>query len=111
MTAPPPPAQMQIVMKPREKMVTFEDEPKPMSSHCPHGVPTTPRKSTGASATVLGGSGADVFMWRESLRWHDSSSSGGNNKASELGSMEEAEDDDHDNTLPSKTTPGDVIRV
>jgi hypothetical protein len=34
--------------KPREKMVTFEDESK-----CPHGVPTTPRKGP-----IVG----DVFM-------------------------------------------------
>lgn len=39
------------IPKPREKMVTFEDESK-----CPHGLPTTPRKSTMAN---------DVFMWRE----------------------------------------------
>lgn len=38
--------------KPREKMVTFEDDAK-----CPHGVPTTPRKSL----PIVG----DVFMWRE----------------------------------------------
>lgn len=38
-------------MKPREKMVTFEDETK-----CLHGVPTTPRKSL-----QLGGVN-DVFM-------------------------------------------------
>lgn len=56
---PPPPAQLQIMtLKPRsEKMVTFEDESKqnsasgsgatvtPVSVTCPHGVPTTPRKS------------------------------------------------------------------
>lgn len=70
---PPPPQQMQIMMKPREKMVTFEDESKAMNpaaaalgvntsnastaTHCPHGVPTTPRKAGG----MIGG-GADVFM-------------------------------------------------
>lgn len=70
---PPPPQQMQIIMKPREKMVTFEDESKAMNAaaaaagvstsnastatHCPHGVPTTPRKAGG----MVGG-GADVFM-------------------------------------------------
>lgn len=41
------PMQQTPTPKPREKMVTFEDE-----SMCPHGVPTTPRKP------VLG----DVFM-------------------------------------------------
>lgn len=46
---PPPPAS--LLVKPREKMVTFEDESK-----CPHGVPTTPRKGP-----IMG----DVFMWRE----------------------------------------------
>lgn len=69
---PPPPQQVQIIMKPREKMVTFEDEskgliPPPTSSSgtttvgstCPHGVPTTPRKSS----TGIGvGGGGDVFM-------------------------------------------------
>uniref|UniRef100_A0A1B0CM84 Putative potassium channel subfamily protein k member 2 n=1 Tax=Lutzomyia longipalpis TaxID=7200 RepID=A0A1B0CM84_LUTLO len=43
---PPPPAS--LLVKPREKMVTFEDESK-----CPHGVPTTPRKGP-----IMG----DVFM-------------------------------------------------
>lgn len=74
----PPPAQLQIVtLKPRsEKMVTFEDESKSAAgagsgsgagagtgagagggggTHCPHGVPTTPRKSSGATT-------ADMFM-------------------------------------------------
>lgn len=37
-------------VKPREKMVTFEDE----SAKCPHGLPTTPRKGP----LVVG----DVFM-------------------------------------------------
>lgn len=37
-----------LVQKPREKMVTFEDESK-----CPHGMPTTPRKGP-----LVG----DVFM-------------------------------------------------
>ncbi|BFG02973.1 uncharacterized protein DMAD_02334 [Drosophila madeirensis] len=80
---PPPPAQLQIVtLKPRsEKMVTFEDEskqqqqqqqPPPPSivssgvnsvsaasgTHCPHGVPTTPRKSS----AVGGLGGGDIFM-------------------------------------------------
>lgn len=36
------------IQKPREKMVTFEDESK-----CPHGIPTTPRKGQ-----IVG----DVFM-------------------------------------------------
>lgn len=45
-------AQSTIVpMKPREKMVTFEDETK-----CPHGVPTTPRKSLPMTGVN------DVFM-------------------------------------------------
>lgn len=68
---PAPPQQVQIIMKPREKMVTFEDEskgiiPPPTSSSgattvgatCPHGVPTTPRKSS----TGIGVGGGDVFM-------------------------------------------------
>lgn len=38
-------------MKPREKMVTFEDETK-----CPHGIPTTPRKSLPMTGVN------DVFM-------------------------------------------------
>lgn len=38
------------ITKPREKMVTFEDDQK-----CPHGVPTTPRK-TGQIAV------GDIFM-------------------------------------------------
>ncbi|XP_055374901.1 uncharacterized protein LOC129607749 [Condylostylus longicornis] len=43
----------QILMKPpREKMVTFEDEST--AKTCPHGIPTTPRKSS-----VVG---SDVFM-------------------------------------------------
>lgn len=67
---PPPPAQLQIVtLKPRsEKMVTFEDESKQAVGggavggvaggsgtppHCPHGVPTTPRKSPAVG---------DIFM-------------------------------------------------
>lgn len=71
----PPPPQVQIVMKPREKMVTFEDESKGMvpgmantsavGTTCPHGVPTTPRKSNPAGHGVGGGGGgggADVFM-------------------------------------------------
>lgn len=68
---PPPPPQVQIVMKPREKMVTFEDESKVMSQSgaanavgavgatCPHGVPTTPRKSNAGMGV---GGGGDVFM-------------------------------------------------
>lgn len=65
---PPPPPQVQIVMKPREKMVTFEDESKGMvssmpatsvGSTCPHGVPTTPRKSSAGHGV---GGGGDVFM-------------------------------------------------
>lgn len=40
--------QQQLQQKPREKMVTFEDESK-----CPHGVPTTPRKGP-----IVG----DIFM-------------------------------------------------
>lgn len=44
------------LQKPREKMVTFEDETK-----CPHGMPTTPRKVLGAGQIV----GGDIFMWRE----------------------------------------------
>lgn len=39
-----------ITTKPREKMVTFEDDAK-----CPHGVPTTPRK--GGQIAV-----GDIFM-------------------------------------------------
>ncbi|KAH8355435.1 hypothetical protein KR084_006444 [Drosophila pseudotakahashii] len=66
---PPPPAQLQIVtLKPRsEKMVTFEDESKQAVGggvgggtgggatppHCPHGVPTTPRKTQAVG---------DIFM-------------------------------------------------
>ena len=47
------PASGQIILKPqREKMVTFEDE----SKTCPHGMPTTPRKTAGIVV------GADVFM-------------------------------------------------
>lgn len=42
-------AQSSIVPKPREKMVTFEDE----SAKCPHGMPATPRKGP-----IVG----DVFM-------------------------------------------------
>lgn len=75
--APPaatlPPAQLQIVtLKPRsEKMVTFEDESKSgvssgaatTATTCPHGVPTTPRKSNaggvgGSSSSATG----DIFM-------------------------------------------------
>lgn len=47
------PIQTPLPPKPREKMVTFEDDAK-----CPHGIPTTPRKS---GPIVVG----DVFMWRE----------------------------------------------
>lgn len=42
--------QQQQQQKPREKMVTFEDDAK-----CPHGLPTTPRKTV---PIVVG----DVFM-------------------------------------------------
>lgn len=42
------PQSLMSMSKPREKMVTFEDESK-----CPHGVPTTPRKGP-----MVG----DVFM-------------------------------------------------
>ncbi|KAH8388756.1 hypothetical protein KR200_009589, partial [Drosophila serrata] len=61
--APPPPAQLQIVtLKPRsEKMVTFEDESKSAGGACPHGVPTTPRKSP-ASAASVAANGCDIFM-------------------------------------------------
>lgn len=38
-------------IKPREKMVTFEDDPK-----CPHGLPATPRKTLPISNV------GDVFM-------------------------------------------------
>ncbi|XP_055856618.1 uncharacterized protein LOC129919674 [Episyrphus balteatus] len=53
--APPPPPPPQILMKPREKMVTFEDESSGKGTTCPHGVPTTPRKVTGPVS-------GDVFM-------------------------------------------------
>uniref|UniRef100_W8CED0 Uncharacterized protein n=2 Tax=Ceratitis capitata TaxID=7213 RepID=W8CED0_CERCA len=74
---PPPPQQMQIMMKPREKMVTFEDESKAMNvtastgvstsnastaTHCPHGVPTTPRKVGGIIGGSSGVGAGDVFM-------------------------------------------------
>lgn len=45
------------IQKPREKMVTFEDESG--MQKCPHGVPTTPSRKTGPQ-TIIG----DVFMWR-----------------------------------------------
>lgn len=71
---PPPPKRMQqqqtivpitpmnqntlmSIQKPREKMVTFEDESG--MQKCPHGVPTTPSRKTGPQ-TIIG----DVFMWR-----------------------------------------------
>jgi hypothetical protein len=40
------------IQKPREKMVTFEDEGM---QKCPHGVPTTPSRKTGPQI-------GDVFM-------------------------------------------------
>jgi potassium channel subfamily K member 18 len=67
---PPPPKRLQqtivpitpmaqttimSIQKPREKMVTFEDESG--LQKCPHGVPTTPSRKTGPQ-TVIG----DVFM-------------------------------------------------
>ncbi|KAH8338017.1 hypothetical protein KR059_003027, partial [Drosophila kikkawai] len=63
--APPPPAQLQIVsLKPRsEKMVTFEDESKSAGGGaCPHGVPTTPRKSPASAAASAAVNGCDIFM-------------------------------------------------
>lgn len=42
------------IQKPREKMVTFEDESG--MQKCPHGVPTTPSRKTGMQI-------GDVFMW------------------------------------------------
>lgn len=74
---PPPPKRVQQTMmpittnmismqKPREKMVTFEDESMISTGagaatgsnilKCPHGVPTTPSRKTGS--IVVG----DVFM-------------------------------------------------
>jgi hypothetical protein len=68
---PPPPKRIQqtivpitpmtqttimTIQKPREKMVTFEDESSTLQK-CPHGIPTTPsRKSVPQS--IIG----DVFM-------------------------------------------------
>ncbi|CRK91749.1 CLUMA_CG005383, isoform A [Clunio marinus] len=43
------------IQKPREKMVTFEDESS--MQKCPHGVPTTPSRKSGPQ-TIIG----DVFM-------------------------------------------------
>lgn len=50
-------ATLMSIQKPREKMVTFEDESG--MQKCPHGVPTTPSRKTGPQ-TIIG----DVFMWR-----------------------------------------------
>lgn len=47
---------MLTIQKPREKMVTFEDESSVQK--CPHGVPTTPLRKTGPQPMVVG----DVFM-------------------------------------------------
>jgi Ion channel len=44
------------IQKPREKMVTFEDEST--LQKCPHGVPATPSRK---AQPMMG----DVFMWRE----------------------------------------------
>jgi len=66
---PPPPKRIQqqivpitpmtqsmlTIQKPREKMVTFEDESG--MQKCPHGMPTTPSRKTGPQ--MLAG---DVFM-------------------------------------------------
>ena len=52
-----------LQQKPREKMVTFEDESS--QTKCPHGMPTTPaRKSlAGNQGTATGPiAGGDVFM-------------------------------------------------
>lgn len=45
------------IQKPREKMVTFEDESG--MQKCPHGVPTTPSRKAGQQTII-----SDVFMWR-----------------------------------------------
>lgn len=47
---------MMSIQKPREKMVTFEDETGTTVQKCPHGIPTTPSRKTGP--IVVG----DVFM-------------------------------------------------
>lgn len=46
---------MTIQQKPREKMVTFEDESSTLQK-CPHGVPATPSRKT--NQPIIG----DVFM-------------------------------------------------
>lgn len=48
---PPPPPPNAHLLKPREKMVTFEDESTNIM--CPHGIPTTSRNPVGT----------DAFMW------------------------------------------------
>lgn len=55
------------IQKPREKMVTFEDETG--MQKCPHGIPTTPSRKTGPQ-TIIG----DVFMWRPNSNREDLSS-------------------------------------
>lgn len=53
---------MTIQQKPREKMVTFEDESATMQK-CPHGVPATPSRKTNPVQPIIG----DVFMWRDEM--------------------------------------------
>jgi hypothetical protein len=70
---PPPPKRIQqtivpitpmtntlvTIQKPREKMVTFEDESSTLQK-CPHGVPATPSRKS-IQPPLIG----DVFMWRD----------------------------------------------
>lgn len=71
---PPPPKRIQqtivpitpmtqstllTIQKPREKMVTFEDESSSTLQKCPHGVPATPsRKNVQPPPPLM----SDVFM-------------------------------------------------
>ncbi|KAI9590743.1 hypothetical protein GQX74_008910 [Glossina fuscipes] len=113
MPLPPSTAQpqMQVIMKPREKMVTFEDEPKgiapppPVSGTCPHGVPTTPRKSsTGASEDMFGLANKSNDIMLRDLEPFEQARRG--STASEPNSLSGSLSD-----LKIKSTPGDVIRV
>lgn len=71
-----------VQTKPREKMVTFEDDAK-----CPHGMPTTPRKI-----------GGDVFMWREG-GWNEPKTTMSTNTAATVPQHQQQQ------------YPGEVIKV
>jgi hypothetical protein len=65
-----PMATLMSIQKPREKMVTFEDESG--MQKCPHGIPTTPSRKNGPQTII-----EDVFMWRD----------GGDDDCDELSSL------------------------